>query len=157
MGALASQITSLTIVYLIVYSDADHRKHQISASTGPCAGNSPAPGTGEFPAQIASYTGNVSIWWRHHVHGWPSTQPGSLHTALQRKYTHCSPGARLCEQWGHSCVNNGARLCASARLCRGSPVCNGMLPDATELLLELTLTKFSGVHLMSILAGNITH
>ena len=35
---------------------------------------------------------------------------------------HCSPVARLCEQWGHGCVNNGARLCASARLCRGSPV-----------------------------------
>ena len=35
---------------------------------------------------------------------------------------HCSPGARLCEQWVHGCVNNEARLCASARLCRGSPV-----------------------------------
>ena len=35
---------------------------------------------------------------------------------------HCSPGARLCEQWGHGCVNNGARLCASARLCKGLPV-----------------------------------
>ena len=23
-------------------------------------------GTGEFPAQRASYAGNVSIWWRHH-------------------------------------------------------------------------------------------
>ena len=33
--------------------------------TGPCAGNS--PGTGEFPAQMASYAENVSIWWRHHV------------------------------------------------------------------------------------------
>ena len=32
--------------------------------TGLCAGNS--PGTGEFPAQIASYAENVSIWWRHH-------------------------------------------------------------------------------------------
>ena len=32
--------------------------------TGLCAGNS--PGTGEFPAQMASYTENVSIWWRHH-------------------------------------------------------------------------------------------
>ena len=32
MGAVASQITSLTIVYSIVYSDADHRKHQSSAS-----------------------------------------------------------------------------------------------------------------------------
>ena len=33
--------------------------------TGLCAGNS--PGTGEFPAQRASNTENVSIWWRHHV------------------------------------------------------------------------------------------
>ena len=32
--------------------------------TGLCAGNS--PGTGEFPAQMASYAENVSIWWRHH-------------------------------------------------------------------------------------------
>ena len=32
MGAIASQITSLTIVYSAVYSDADERKHQSSAS-----------------------------------------------------------------------------------------------------------------------------
>ena len=32
--------------------------------TGLCEGNS--PGTGEFPAQMASYVENVSIWWRHH-------------------------------------------------------------------------------------------
>ena len=31
MGAIASQITSLTIVYSIVYSDADQREHQSSA------------------------------------------------------------------------------------------------------------------------------
>ena len=33
--------------------------------TGLCVGNS--PGTGEFPAQMASNAENVSIWWRHHV------------------------------------------------------------------------------------------
>ena len=33
--------------------------------TGLCVGNS--PGTGEFPAQMASNTETVSIWWRHHV------------------------------------------------------------------------------------------
>ena len=32
MRAIASQITSLTIVYSTVYSDADQRKHQSSAS-----------------------------------------------------------------------------------------------------------------------------
>ena len=47
------------------------------------------------------------------------TQPCKVNTHSR---AHCSPGARLCEQWGHGCVNNGARLCASARLCRGSPV-----------------------------------
>ena len=33
--------------------------------TGLCAGNSPE--TSEFPAQMASSTENVSIWWRHHA------------------------------------------------------------------------------------------
>ena len=33
--------------------------------TGLCAGNS--PGTGEFPAQVASNAENISIWWRHHI------------------------------------------------------------------------------------------
>ena len=37
-------------------------KHRV---TGLCAGNS--PGTGEFPAQMASNSENVSIWWRHQV------------------------------------------------------------------------------------------
>ena len=32
MGAIASEITSLTIVYSTVYSDADQSKHQSSAS-----------------------------------------------------------------------------------------------------------------------------
>ena len=63
MGAMASQITNLTIVYSTVYSDADQRRQ--FRVTGHCAGNSPL--TGEFPAQRASNTENVSIWWRHHV------------------------------------------------------------------------------------------
>ena len=31
----------------------------------PFWGNSPV--TGEFPAQMASYVENISIWWRHHL------------------------------------------------------------------------------------------
>ena len=56
---MASQITSLPIVYLTVYSNADQRKHQRSASLV-------FVGTGKFPAQMASNAENVSIWWRHH-------------------------------------------------------------------------------------------
>ena len=45
MDAIASQITSLTIVYSIVYSDADQRKTSKLRVTGLCAGNSPGTGT----------------------------------------------------------------------------------------------------------------
>ena len=64
MGAVASQITSLTIVYSTVYSDADQRKYQSPASQAFVSGNS--PGTGEFPAQMASNVENISVWWRRH-------------------------------------------------------------------------------------------
>ena len=63
MGSMASQISSLIIVYSVVYSGADQSKHQTPRHC-PCAGNSPQ--TDEFPAQMASNAENVSIWWRHH-------------------------------------------------------------------------------------------
>ena len=61
MGAIASQITSLTIVYSTVYSGADQRKHQSSASLAFVRG------IHRFPAERASNAENVSIWWRHHI------------------------------------------------------------------------------------------
>ena len=59
MGTGASQITSFTIVYSTVWSDADQRKHQSSALLAMCAGNLLV--TGEFPAQMVSNAENVSI------------------------------------------------------------------------------------------------
>ena len=47
MGAMASQITSLSSVYSTVYSGADQKN---------------SPGTGELLAQMASNAENVSIW-----------------------------------------------------------------------------------------------
>ena len=64
MGAIASQITSLTIVYSIVYSDADQRKHQSPESLAFVREIQRGPVN---PAQMASNAENVSIWWRHHV------------------------------------------------------------------------------------------
>ena len=64
MSAIASQVTSLPILYSTGYSGADQRKYQSSASLA-FAWNSPV--TGEFPAQMASNAKNVSILWRHHV------------------------------------------------------------------------------------------
>ena len=53
MGAIASQITSLTIVYSIVYSDRSKETSELRV-TGLCVRNSPGNAK------------NVSIWWRHH-------------------------------------------------------------------------------------------
>ena len=65
MGAMASQITSFTIIYSAVHWDPDQWKHQSPASLAFVRGNLPV--TGGFPSQRASNAENVSIWWRHHV------------------------------------------------------------------------------------------
>ena len=59
ISAMASQITSPTIVYSTVYSRRVSKKTSKLRVTGLCAGKSPV--TGEFPAQRASNTENVSI------------------------------------------------------------------------------------------------
>ena len=56
MPAMASQITSLTIVYSTVYSRRRSKKTSTVRVTGFCEGKSP----------VTSYAENVSIWWRHH-------------------------------------------------------------------------------------------
>ena len=58
---------------------------------GLCAGNS--PGTGEFPAQMASNAENVSIWWRHHVltsshRMWIKSLSGNTRTTCKRWATN---------------------------------------------------------------------
>ena len=65
MGAISSQITSLTIVCSTLYSGVDQRKHQSSASLAFVRGIHRSPV--KFPAQMASNAENLSIWWRHLV------------------------------------------------------------------------------------------
>ena len=47
-SAMASQFTSLTAVYLTVYSGTDLRKTSKLRVTGLCAGNSPVTGTADY-------------------------------------------------------------------------------------------------------------
>ena len=49
MGAIASQITGLTIVYSTVYSDADQRKYQSSASQAFVQGINRGPVNSKWP------------------------------------------------------------------------------------------------------------
>ena len=58
MCTIASQITSLTIVYSTVYFRRRSKKTSKLCVTGICEGNSPV--TGEFPAQMTSNAENVS-------------------------------------------------------------------------------------------------
>ena len=60
MGDMASQITSLKIVYSTVYSGTDQIKHQNSASLAFMRG------IHRWPVQLASNAENFSIWWGHH-------------------------------------------------------------------------------------------
>ena len=86
-----------------------------------CAGKVAAPVAGLSDCEAALARGSMgNIFTGDPLHSRAAcTQPCNVNTHSR---AHCSPGARLCEQWEHGCVNNGARLCASARLCRGSPV-----------------------------------
>ena len=58
MGTIASQITSPTIVFPTVYSNAAQRKHQSFASLAFVRG---------LGGQMPTNAENVSIWWCHHL------------------------------------------------------------------------------------------
>ena len=64
MGTIASQITSISIVYLTVSTGADQRKHQSPASLAFVRGIHRGPVNS--PHKMPSNAKNVSIWWRHH-------------------------------------------------------------------------------------------
>ena len=72
--------------------------------TGLCVGNS--PGTGEFPAQMASDAENVSIWWRHHEmssDSWWLSHPHCINPDLQ--FVHVASRGR-----GGSCHHHQLRV-----------------------------------------------
>ena len=82
MSSIASQITSLTIVYSTVYSDADQRKHQNSASAAFVRGihRSPVNSPHKWPVTrkmfpfddvIMKYNPcraeSILAWWHHQM------------------------------------------------------------------------------------------
>ena len=106
MGTIASQITSLMIVYSIFYWDTDQRKHQSSASLAFVQGihrspvNSPHKGQWRGAlmfslTQMASYAENVSIWWRHQDWTTAYTENQELDN---RRY--------IWTQWIHGCSHS---------------------------------------------------
>ena len=66
MGTMTSQITSLTIVYSTVYSDADQRKHQSSASLAFVRGihRRPVNSPHKWPVTRKMFPFDDVIMWR---------------------------------------------------------------------------------------------
>ena len=97
--------------------------------TGLCVGNS--PGTGEFPAQMASYAENVSIWWRDHekvVFGIFSTySPGHC-------FSHC--GLRGLSFFQH--LAQGVKIYHSSDL---EETKNKFHPDLSNLWKQTEITE----------------
>ena len=91
---MASQITRTWIIYSIVCSDADQRKHQLRA-TGLCEGNSPV--TGAFPTQKASYAEIVPFGDVIMIHQGKSL---AVYSSAGRRYHNNSdkPRARVVRQ-----------------------------------------------------------
>ena len=63
MGAMASEITSLAL-YIQSFIQAKIKENIKAPHHWPLCGE--FTGDSEFPAQMASNSENVSIWWHHH-------------------------------------------------------------------------------------------
>ena len=102
MGANASQITCLTIVYSTVYSGADQRKHQSSASLAYVRGIHRRPVNSPHKWPVTRK--NVSIWWRHHEQKmylgmWPANwRPFCLHLNVLKLHDVCIKLYAYCNQ-----------------------------------------------------------
>ena len=97
MTTMASVITSPTVVYSTVYSDADKRNIKAPRHWPLCG---EFTGTGEFPAQRASYAENVSIWWRHHeIHTPAITQ--------YREFISVTPALNI---WAQKLIRNQCKF-----------------------------------------------
>ena len=101
-GAIASQITSLTIDYSTIQTQI---KENIRAPRHwPLCGE--FTGTGEFPAQRASYAENVSIWWRHHVFGNDCViRPCVIHDLFMKMSWHEDVVRIIAPLWGKISVD----------------------------------------------------
>ena len=97
--------------------------------TGLCVGNS--PGTGEFPAQMASNAENVSSWWRHHGETIPKSR---IMCRLKNNWWGCI------SWWRHQMETIFVLLA----LCAGNPPVSGEFPAqrrSFDVFFDLRLNK----------------
>ena len=109
MGAIASQITSLTIVYSTVYSGADQNKHQSSASLAFVWGNhrGPVNSPHKWPVTRKMFPFDDVIMWCKKVIMWWYTNNGKV-TAVWIKHTNLNNSLRkmLIKQFSEAHYND---------------------------------------------------
>ena len=85
MPTIASQITSL-MIGTQPFIQTQIKENIKAPRHWPLCGE--ITGTGEFPAQRASYAENVSIQWRHHVYLGIDKHCGCWYLAAETPYIH---------------------------------------------------------------------
>ena len=97
MGAIVFQITSLAIIYSTVYSCADQRKHQSSASLAFVRGihRWPVNSPHRWPVTRKIFPFDDFIWW--HTFQWSSNQ--NTTTSMQEK------GVEMSAEWKPLCFS----------------------------------------------------
>ena len=151
MGTMASPITSLTIVFLTVYSGADQRRHQSSASLAFCEGNSPvtvnSPHKGAvtrkmfpFDVVIMRYLTLISqkVQWSH----------GTCIIRLIdfRLLTIYTPNLAHAPRYVVSLVSSKAGTCFMAQRCLIIRSCINldMMTSSNGHIFRVTVPKFTG-------------
>ena len=124
MGTIASEITSLTIVFSTVYSEADQRKHESSASLAFVRGihRGPVNSPHKWPVtrKIIPFD-DVIMWEEQNVAQWPGLRQGHCHSgsrvAVVAQCRHRSGWkivftiiARTILRGGPFCIHSGNRL-----------------------------------------------
>ena len=153
MGAMASQITSLTIVYSTVYSGTDQRKHRSSASLAFVRGihRSPVNSSHKGPVTRKMFPFDDVIVERVLVFHNPKTHP-----CCSASHTICTPEFALCCDFTvglHSFIHiptvtsSNGNISALLTICAGNSPVTGELPvqrpvtRSFDVFFDLRLTK----------------
>ena len=142
-----NQQPSLTIVYSNVYSGADQRKHQSSASLAFV--NSLV--TGEFPAQKASNAEDASIWLRYH-----GFELITCYHKMQLKIEKNIVASAL-THWGrvtHICVSKLTIICR-CQVITWNNAGIMLFRNFCEILSEIHSSSFKNMHLKCLLQNGV--
>ena len=101
MSTIASQITSLTIVYSAVYSDADQRKHQSSSSLAFVRGihRGPVNSPHKWPVTRKMFPFDDVIMFLHRLTLIPLCVSSYIHYKMRDEITHPFPNFNEVREW----------------------------------------------------------